>query len=132
MKKTATIAASLMLVGFGATACGGGGGGGGDSAPKDASVEDFCTAMKGFGDASAEESKVADHVDELKDTGTPSDMPEDARKGFEFIIDNAKKLDDLGDKLSDQAAFEDAFSADAVTKLLALFTYVGTTCAATQ
>jgi len=123
MKKTATIAASLMLVGFGATACGGGG----DSAPEDASVEDFCAALKGFGD-STDTTKVADVADKLKETGTPADIPADARKGFEFLIDNAEKIDDLGDKLDDQAAFEDAFSAEATTQLVALVTYFGTTC----
>jgi len=124
MKKAAALATSLLLVGLGASACGGGASG----APKDASVEDFCSTMQGFGDDSAEESKVADHVDELKDTGTPSDMPEDARKGFEFIIENAEKLDETGKTLADQAAFEDAFSPDAYTQLMALFTYYGSTC----
>jgi len=124
MRKTAALAAGLLLVGLGTSACGGGA----DSAPKDASVEDFCSAMEGFGDDSAAESKVADHVDELRDTGTPSDMPEDARKGFESIIDNAEKIDDLGDDASDQTAFVDAFSQDAYTQLLALGTYYGTSC----
>jgi hypothetical protein len=124
MKKTASVAASLLLVGFGATACGGGGA---DSAPKDASVEDFCTALSGFPGGSADR-KVADVADKLKEVGTPASIPDDARKGFEFIIDNASKIDDLGDKLGDQQAFEDAFSKDAATQLLALFTYYGTTC----
>jgi hypothetical protein len=123
MMKTASIAASLLLVGFGAGACGGGA----DSAPKDASVEDFCSALDGFGDTS-DTTKVADVADRLKDVGTPDGIPEQARKGFEFIIDNASKIDDLGDKISDQQAFEDAFSTDAATQLLALFTYYGTTC----
>jgi hypothetical protein len=123
MMKTASVAASLLLVGFGATACGGGA----DSAPKDASVEDFCTALTGFGE-STDNRKVADVADTLKDVGTPEGIPDDARKGFEFIIDNASKIDDLGDQISDQQAFEDAFSAEAATQLLALFTYYGTTC----
>jgi hypothetical protein len=123
MMKTASIAASLLLVGFGASACGGGA----DSAPKDASVEEFCTALEGFGDTT-DTTKVTDVADKLKDVGTPAGIPDEARKGFEFIIDNASKIDDLGDKISDQQAFEDAFSADAATQLLALFTYYGTTC----
>jgi len=124
MMKKASVAASLLLVGFGAAACGGGGA---DSSPKDASVEDFCTALNGFGDAT-DATKVTDVADKLKDVGTPAGIPDEARKGFEFIIDNASKIDDLGDKISDQAAFEDAFSKDAATQLLALFTYYGTTC----
>ena len=126
MKKTASLAASLLLIGFGATACGGGDKA--DSAPTDASVEDFCTALTGFGDAT-DTTKVTDVAGKLKDVGTPEGIPADARAGFEFIIDNAQKLDDLGDQLNDQQAFEDAFSADAATQLLALFTYYGTTCA---
>ena len=125
MLKTASVAASLLLMGFGATACGGGGA---DSAPKDASVEDFCGALTGFGN-DTDNRKVADVADKLKEVGTPDGIPDDARKGFEFIIDNASKIDDLGDKLDDQQAFEDAFSKDAATQLVALFTYYGTTCA---
>ena len=124
MMKTASIAASLLFVGFGATACGGGA----DSAPKDASVEEFCTALDGFGGS----AKVAEVADKLKDVGTPAGIPDQARKGFEFIIDNASKIDEMGDKVSDLQAFEDAFSKDAETQLLALLTYYGSTCPPTQ
>jgi len=125
MKKTTALAISLLLVGFGTTACGG------DSAadaPKDASVEDFCAALNGLDD-DTDDSKVADHLDDMKKVGTPSDIPDDARKGFEFLIDHATELDEKQDELVDRAAFDRTFGSDASVQFLALFSYISTKCA---
>lgn len=123
--KTAALVISLLLVGFGTTACGS------DSAadaPKDASVEDFCGALTGLDDAT-DDSKVADHLDDMLRVGTPADIPDDARKGFEFLIEKAAELDEKEDQLADRAAFESVFGKDSAVQFLALFSYYQTTCA---
>jgi hypothetical protein len=85
MKRAILTAVSLVLVAGGAAACGG--------SPKDASVEDFCTAAtdaQGVDDAKG----IKDWAEKMDETGTPSDIPDDARDGFELYIKTAKKLDD--------------------------------------
>lgn len=116
------------------TACGGsdgdGDGGSGDSAPDNASTSDFCDGFNGLfekvlaqatsGDSSAMITALKDWAGDMEDIGTPSDMPEDARNGFELFVEQAKDLDEnaslddlqnLGEDLSegDQADGE-AFS----------------------
>ncbi len=94
------------------TACGGGSSG----APEDASKDDFCEAYlatpdlgDSFGDASAQEQAATltdaleTYIDDLKDVGTPEDIPDEARGGFEVSIDAAEDIDE--DKLAQ--AFED-------------------------
>lgn len=93
MRFKAWIAAAVLVMGS-AAGCGddgggeSGGGGGGDQprgadAPRDASVEDFC--------ATFEETSLttgADAAAKLAATGTPPDIPDDARRGFEYLIDH--------------------------------------------
>ena len=123
--KKALWAASLLLVAGTATACGGDGGDAG-GAPEDASVEEFC---KPFTDAQADEdAKVADVADELNHVGTPEDIPDDARKGFEFLIDNAEDLDKNGDDLDDEEAFKDKYGDDAFAQIEAFIDYLAKTC----
>ena len=121
MKTTASLAAALLFVGFGATACGGSDGSG---APEDASKDEFCQSFL----ALDEDANVADTAEAFKKVGTPSDISDDARKGFEFIIDNAKKLDDLGDTGDDAAAVEKEFGKDAASQTIAFGQYVVSTC----
>ena len=59
-------------------------------APEEASVDEFC---KPFTDAGMD-PKLSEVADQLKDVGTPKDIPDDARKGFEILIDHADELDD--------------------------------------
>ncbi|MEP9362852.1 hypothetical protein ABLE68_07805 [Nocardioides sp. CN2-186] len=114
-----TIASGALLL-SGLTACGGSdGGGSGSAAPDDASKDDFCTAFNGLYEkvmadmTSADTSKAIaafkDWAADMKKVGTPDDMPEDARRGFEVFVDAAAKIDDdatvddlqnLGDDLS--------------------------------
>ncbi|WP_148616093.1 hypothetical protein [Nocardioides rubriscoriae] len=83
------------------TACGGG-----SDAPDDASKEDFCKAYQAepefddaLNDASPEEQAKAikDAVTKLADdfekVGTPKDIPDDAREGFEISLESARDLD---------------------------------------
>lgn len=72
---------------------GNGNGGDGDSggsapvgadAPRDASVEDFCATFEATSGLVAGEKAA----EQLAATGTPPDIPEDARRGFELLIDH--------------------------------------------
>ena len=60
------------------------GGPDGADAPKDASVKDFCNAIGDW-----DGSDPGGLVDDMVDVGTPSDIPEEARAGFEAMIENA-------------------------------------------
>ena len=102
--------------------CGDDGGG----APEEASVEEFC---KPFTDAQADaDAKVADVADELKEVGTPKDIPDDARKGFEFLIDNAEDLDKNSDDLDDEEAFKDKYGDEEFAQIEAFIEYLAKTC----
>lgn len=133
--RSAMTAALKVLAGMALaaalTACGGSDEGGSEAAPDDASTSDFCEGFNGLfekvvgqatsGDSSAMISALKDWAADMEDIGTPSDMPEDARNGFEVFLEQAKDLDEdaslddlqnLGDDLSegDQADGE-AFGA---------------------
>jgi len=104
--RAALTIASVALVLTGLTACGGDsdGGGSGSAAPDDASKDDFCTAFNGLYEkvmadlTSADTSKAItafkDWAADMKKVGTPDDMPEDARRGFEVFVDAAQDIDD--------------------------------------
>jgi len=104
------------------TACGGGddGDSGAGDAPDDASTSDFCDGFNALfekviakaasGDSEAMISALKDWAGDMEDIGTPSDMPEDARNGFELFLEQAEELDEnatlddlqnLGDDLSE-------------------------------
>lgn len=127
--KTAGAAAALSLVLAG---CGGGASG----APTDASVEEFCTAYtEGFGDAiaavdpEASEDEQAEAVidalkefaEKMEEVGTPEDMSDEAREGFELSLDSISDLsaDDLQDedamkKLEEELSGDDKAAAEAL------------------
>ncbi len=97
-------------------------GGGQDAAdaPDDASMEDFCEAFNGLvedvlaeasTDPSAMVRAVKDWAADIAEVGTPADMPDDARHGFELFVEHAADLDDdagledlqnLGSELSEE------------------------------
>ncbi len=96
----ALLVAALLVAGSLTAGCGGDGGA---AAPESASTEDFCQAYNGLFDAfsaseapSDEESVKAlkDWAAEMKGTGTPKDVPKDARRGFEVILETVDKIDD--------------------------------------
>lgn len=77
------------------------------SAPEDASTEQFCTAYNSLYESlmSSEPGEGEDAqaaavealrtwVERMEDVGTPEDMPEDARQGFELILDTAGEIDE--------------------------------------
>lgn len=97
MKRTrVSLVAMALAAGFSLTACGGA-----DDAPADASKADFCKAVMGEESAafdpdnSAEEQAKAlnDYAEELEKVGTPKGISDDARKGFEHMVDELKDLD---------------------------------------
>lgn len=132
--RKAGLAVAATALALGTLAGCGGDGGGGSSAPDDASTEDFCDAFgtlfeEIMAQALTDDPSVAiealkDWADNMEEIGTPDDIPDQARDGFEAFIDAARDLPDdatledlenLGDDLSeaDQEAGE-AFSDWAV------------------
>ena len=73
----------------------------GNNAP---STDDFCGALKDFQDdfSEADPTKdlkgyiksLKDAAEKLEDVGTPDDMPDDAKDGFDLTIEKIKGLDD--------------------------------------
>lgn len=85
MRHVLTGAAMLLVVGTTA-ACGSG-------APDDASTEDFCEAFSGI--TKVENGKdLNDLGDELEEVGTPDDISDEEREGFEVFVDAAKDVDE--------------------------------------
>lgn len=129
--KIALLAASLVLVGGTATACGGG-------APTDASAKDFCAAITKINETSGPsggEDPTEDQIKEIKgafedleEVGTPEDIPDDAREGFELLTEQVADVDDDASAKELEEAGED-FSGDDQKKSQAFGEYVGKTCA---
>ena len=99
------LAAGLLAL---LTACGGSDVKGAD-APADATEKEFCALI-----ADIDLSDPKSFVEDLAETGTPAGIPEDARAGFEVMIDNA-----TADEISDG-------DQEKVNAFVAYFT---TTCA---
>ncbi len=97
------LSSAVLLVSAVTTACGGGGSG----APADASEEEFCDAQSSLledllpGDMTTPEmpsnedmaQSVKDWGAEIEEVGTPEDIPDAARAGFEAIVEQAKDID---------------------------------------
>ncbi len=124
-RRLSALAAPALLA-LTLTACGGGGASG---APEDASKDDFCQAYQAepdLGDsldeASPEEQAKAikDALDKLADdfeeVGTPEDIPDDAREGFEVSLDSARDIsqDDIQEAIEkkDNEFFNNLVSED--------------------
>jgi hypothetical protein len=97
-----TLTGAVLLVGAVASACGGGSG-----APSDASRDGFCEAANSLmsdlvpedlttPDLPSDEDMaqaVKDWGSRMEEVGTPEDIPDDARKGFEAVVEQAKEID---------------------------------------
>ena len=107
--RTALTLAGFVLVLGGLAGCGGSdsdGGDGGDSGgmPTSASKEDFCGNFQGLAedlgkldpqsDASTAVKALHDAADQMRETGTPEDIPDDARHGLEVTLDAISGLPD--------------------------------------
>jgi hypothetical protein len=120
-------AAALALAATALTACGGP-----SDAPEDASTDDFCTAVVEFpraeeGEDAPSQDAVDGYVDGLEETGTPEDMPDDARKGWEAWVDMMNEID-VDDSEEDLEKEVEELADDDDVK--AFQEYVGTTCSA--
>lgn len=106
-----TVTSAVLLVGVVTASCGGGGGGegGGEDrgAPTDATEKEFCATQTSFltdllpqdvtnpevpSDADMARAVKAWGAD-LAEVGTPEGIPDDARAGFEAIVEQAAQVD---------------------------------------
>ena len=136
-----TLTSAVLLVGAVTSACGGGGGG----APSDASKDGFCDAANSLmsdlmpEDLSTAElpsdqdmaQAVKDWGSRMEEVGTPEDISDDARKGFESVVDQAKEIDasDFSmDNLEDLEQGGADASAEEKKQAEAFGTYLTDTC----
>ena len=138
MMRMSLLAAPLLVVGL-LAGCGDDDGGGADGAdaPSDASVEAFCQPfvdMLQEVSAQGEDLSDADAVrlaketaDKLRETGTPADMPEDARRGFELVVEKLAELPD--DATKDEVEKAQELTEEEQTYSTALSQYIASKCA---
>lgn len=116
IKRPAAAVGAAVLLAFSLTACGG--------APTDASKDDFCkVALDQPGD---DVDAIHNWADDLEEVGTPEDIPDDARDGFETLIDVAKDINE--DDLKEDSNFEDEFSDEEQDNFAAYGEYLTKTC----
>jgi hypothetical protein len=137
MKRIALVAVSLALVAGGAVGCGGGGGGGGSGTSKTASKDDFCGALESFQndfqdvdptkDLKGYVKKLKDAAKKLEDVGVPSNMPADAKDGFNITIDEINKIPDNA-SLDDLSKLSSDLSDADQKKVDALDSYISKEC----
>ena len=138
-----TASTAVLLIGVAASACGGGGAGGG--APTDASEKEFCQTQSSLledlmpADMSNPElpsdeqmaKAVKDWAKKIEDVGTPDDISDDARKGFEAIVEQANEIDAADfsiEKLEQLEAGGKDASAEAKKQADAFEKYLTDTC----
>ena len=137
MKAAALTIASLALVLTGVAGCGDDGGDGASGAPTDASVDDFCANFLTFGeefgalgadeDPSAVIKAIKGIADDMIETGTPDDISDDAREGWEISLDAIKDIPD--DATQDELMELDSeFSDSEQEKSDAFDDYLAETC----
>jgi len=119
-RRVAAVSAPVLLA-LSLTACGGGGSG----APDDASAEDFCAT---FLEISTVEdgADIKDFGEKLEEVGTPEDINEDERAGFEVFVEALSEVDDdasIDDIEEPDISEEDDANGDAFLE------YASTTCA---
>jgi hypothetical protein len=102
LKTAALTVAGLALALSGLAGCGGDDSDGG-GAPTSASKDDFCATFESLekdmqdldpSDVDAAIGAIRDAGQKLEDTGTPEDIPDDARAGFDFIVETINGIDD--------------------------------------
>jgi len=134
--KLGLVAASLILVAGGAVGCSDDGGGGGLTGNDAPSTDDFCGALKDFQDDFSEADptedlkgyiqSLKDAAEKLEDVGTPDDMPDDAKEGFDITIETIKGLDE--DATLEELAGIGEVSEEDQKKIDALDDYIAKEC----
>jgi len=141
-----TLSSAVLLIGAVTTACGGGGGGdGGGGAPTDASEKEFCDSQTSLlqdllpDDLTNPEMpstvEMAQTVKgwgaKIEKVGTPDTISDEARAGFEAVVDRVGKIDVADfeiEKLQQlQSGGEDA-SAEVNEQAEAFSDYLVATC----
>jgi hypothetical protein len=120
----AQMVAGLVLVGGMVTACGDDA----SDAPDDASKDDFCKVLEEAPtDEKPSQDDVDDWADKLRDTGTPEGIDDDARHGFEVLIE---ALDDVDvDDIDEDDGFDDVVKDSGDRKdVEKLFVYLASEC----
>lgn len=136
IKRPLAAAGAAVLLGLTLTACGGGG------YPTDASKKDFCGSVEDVitttssveGEEPTEEQwkKLQAAYEDLGEVGTPEDIGDAERNGFEVIVDAITDLDydeakkSFGDEGGDRIP---GVSKDDQKDAEKFFEYLGTTCA---
>ena len=137
-----TLSSAVLLVGAVTTACGGGSGGG---APADASEKEFCDSQSSLledllpDDLTNPEmpsnEKMAQTVKDwgakIEKVGTPESITDEARAGFEVVVDQARDIDaadfDVAQLQELQSGGADA-SAEVKAQAQAFSDYLTETC----
>lgn len=127
IKRPAAAVGVAALLAFSLTACGG-------SPPDDASKGDFCDGVAKAFDQDFESDPTEDQFNDFKDDvadlgdiGTPENIPDDARDGFEAFVDAVDELD--YDDVKDADEDENFGLSDEDEKNFEkLFVYIGTEC----
>lgn len=132
-QKSGLLAASLVLVTASVAGCGGG-------APTDASEKEFCasltslfTDLGSLTDASEKEAlaSIKAWAQDLGRVGTPEGIPDDARAGFELMIEQVGDLD-ANDTTEDFQRLDEQLSETEQTASAAFERYSADTCGATE
>lgn len=135
-----TLTSTVLLLGAVTSACGGGSG-----APTDASEKEFCDTQSSlFADLMPDDmadpqvpsdedmaKAVKDWGKELEQVGTPEDIPEDARAGFDRVVEQAREIDasDFSiDKLEELEQGGADASKEAQKQAKAFYDYLTETC----
>jgi hypothetical protein len=155
LKRALATGAAILIAGFSLTACGddggndGGNDGGSDGgssggdAPDSATKEEFCavwnddTIGNGAGDSPDEQADAAHEAAEaLAEVGTPDDLEESERNGFEVFVDFLAEVD--GEDIetfaeadpTDQDSFADSLGIDKseADDVIAFITYASQEC----
>lgn len=127
IQRSLATGATVLIAALTLAACGDDGGNGEAAAPTDAAKSDFCSAfMDSSAIAGAENDAdrleaAKEGIDNLEQVGTPQDVSDEQREGFEIYVEEIQSADDVSDleKVSD----EDAAKVGAFTE------YTATTCA---
>jgi len=121
--KIGLVAASLVLIAGGATAC-----------SNNASKKDFCAGYDDFVQALADADEKKNYGEQLKeaasdfeDVGTPEDIPDDAKEGLEIVMEAIQELDDDA-TLDDVSNLSEDLSEDENKKAEAFQEYLSKTC----
>jgi hypothetical protein len=125
----------VLLAMPGLVSCGGDDGDGSADGKAEVTVEEFCAAAEKFENTFTETDTtnltegveaLRDAARELKDVGTPDDIPDDAREGLELTLDKLIALPDDADETDLLEVLD--FDEDERAKSMAFEDYLNTTC----